>query len=109
MKKVFLIILLLFQISLLFAEKKYLSSDGYFLYFFSDDFTEYKYTTKDDFGNFSETIKIQKKDLNGITIWTIGNKDYVFFNPKITLNYKIMKIHLYLLNLMMAIGLKKLK
>ena len=82
MKKVFLIILLLFQISLLFAEKKYLSSDGYFLYFFSDDFTEYKYTTKDDFGNFSETIKIQKKDLNGITIWTIGNKDYVLFQSE---------------------------
>ncbi len=90
MKKVFLIILLLFQISLLFAEKKYLSSDGYFLYFFSDDFTKYKYTTKDDFGNFSETIKIQKKDLNGITIWTIGNKDYVLFQSE---NYFILMNH----------------
>lgn len=65
MKKVFLIVFLLFQISFLFAEKEYLSSDGYFLYFFSDDFTEYKYTTLDDYGNFSETKKIQKKVSNG--------------------------------------------
>ena len=82
MKKVFLIILLLFQISLLFAEKEYLSSDGYFLYFFSDDFTEYKYTTLDDNESFSETIKIQKKVSNGIPIWTIGNKDYVLFKSE---------------------------
>ena len=90
MKKVFLIVLLLFQISLLFAEKEYLSSDGYFLYFFSDDFTEYKYTTLYDYGNFSETKKIQKKVSNGITIWTIGNKDYVLFQSE---NYFILMNH----------------
>ena len=68
MKKVFLIVLLLFQISLLFAEKEYQSSDGYFLYYFSDDFTEFKYTTLDDYGIFSNIKKIQKKVSNGITI-----------------------------------------
>lgn len=90
MKKVFLIVFLLFQISFLFAEKEYLSSDGYFLYFFSDDFTGYKYTTLDDYGNFSETKKIQKKVSNGITIWTIGNKDYVLFQSE---NYFILMNH----------------
>ena len=90
MKKIFLIVFLLFQISFLFAEKEYLSSDGYFLYFFSDDFTEYKYTTLDDYGKFSETKKIQKKVSNGITIWTIGNKDYVLFLSE---NYFILMNH----------------
>ena len=90
MKKVFLIILLLFQISLLFAEKEYQSSDGYFLYYFSDDFTEFKYTTLDDYGIFSNIKKIQKKVSNGITIWTIGNNDYVLFQSE---NYFILMNH----------------
>ena len=85
MKKIFLIVFLLFQISFLFAEKEYLSSDGYFLYFFSDDFTEYKYTTLDDYGNFSETKKFKRKFQMVLQSGQLEIKIMFFFNQKITL------------------------
>ena len=59
-----------------------------FLYFFSNDFTEYKYTTLDDYGSFSNITKIQKKEQNGISIWTIGDQNYVLFKSK---DYFILK------------------
>ena len=79
MKKILIVLFIILQGYSLFAEKEYLSPDGYFFYYFSDDFSEYKYTTLDEYGIFSDTNKISRKDKNGITFWTINKQEYILF------------------------------
>ena len=79
MKKIIILLFILVQAYNLFAEKEYISTDGYYFYYFSDDFSEYKYTTLDDYGLFSDVNRIKHKEKNGITFWTINNNDYALF------------------------------
>ena len=78
-KKIIIGLFIIFQVFFLYAEKEYLSTDGYYFYYFADDFSEFKYTTLDEYGIFSDVSKISCKNKNGITFWTINNKDYILF------------------------------
>ncbi len=82
MKKILILLLLLIHTCFLFAEEEYLSSDGHYFYFFTDDFSEFKYTSLDEYGSFSDTVKISHKEENGITIWSIDNQDYVLLKAE---------------------------
>ena len=65
----------------IYAEKIYLSSDGYYTYHFADDFSEYKYLDSET-KEFSEVVNVQKADKNGIEVWKIASNEYVMLAAK---------------------------
>ena len=78
MKKIYISILFFVSCSFLFCEKIYISSDGYFIYRFSDDFSKMETSTIED-PNTSSSQIIQYEE-NSIQFWQVGNIKYVKFD-----------------------------
>ena len=88
MKKAFILgLAVLFFAVNMYAEKIYVSSDGYYTYHFADDFSEYKYLDPET-NTFSEVESVQKSEKNGIEVWKIAGNEYVMLAAK---NYFLMQ------------------
>ena len=88
MKKNFVFVLaVLFFAANMYAEKIYVSSDGYYTYHFADDFSEYKYLDPET-NAFSEVVTVQKSEKNGIELWKVAGNEYVMLSAK---NYFVMQ------------------
>ncbi len=77
---IFVSAVLFFAVNM-YAEKIYVSSDGYYTYHFADDFSEYKYLDPET-NTFSEVETVQKSEKNGIEFWKVAGNEYVMLAAK---------------------------
>lgn len=77
MKKKLVVLLLVLYACFLFAQNKYVSSDGIFIYNFNEDYTSYDCAAFDEPENYFSTREIIHEEDNGITFWTIEEVRYI--------------------------------
>ncbi len=80
MKKRLFILFAVLQASFVFAQNRYISSDGIFIYNFNEDFTKYECSAYDDPEYFFSEREVLHEVDSRIVYWTIEDIKYIFLN-----------------------------